>query len=174
MPLTLKFVLIYSGVALVLILILNAFFCRWLRSKNKSDDFAGKMSIVYFLGLIIVVVKLATTDFDSLGREYIAEKQKPIIQNSWSNVAIETARDRVLVLISNNDLLIEPHLNKAYINPLIWERLDVAKKKELMLTLIVYSGDYLKEEINFFEVYNKQTGQMVAEWNTIGDFSFEP
>jgi len=178
-PTTLKYILIYSGIVTVLVLILNAFLCKWLREKNISDDFPGKMSIVYLSCLIIIIIKFTITDFDASGREIVVDSSIINTTNSdrneerWTYSAYETSNNRILALISKNYLTVEHRTNKAYVSPSLWYRLDIAGKKELILSAVVYTDYITKEPVKFYDFYDKTSGKQIASWSTLSEFDFD-
>ena len=60
---------------------------------------------------------------------------------------------------------VNPQLNEAYVNPLMWSQLDVDKKEVVAQQLAFYCGSKKGTNLNWVEVKHSKTGKVLAKYS---------
>lgn len=60
---------------------------------------------------------------------------------------------------------IEANLNKTYINPLLWNKMDAKLKEDFSASLAIYCGNKKGTNLYWVEIYDKQSGKKLAKYS---------
>ncbi len=67
-------------------------------------------------------------------------------------------------------ILIEPQLNKTYIDPFLWGGMDAKLKEDFSASLAIYCGNKKGTELYWVEIYDKQSGKKLAKYSHVWGF----
>jgi hypothetical protein len=62
-------------------------------------------------------------------------------------------------------ILIEPQLNRTYIDPFLWAGMDAKLKENFSASLAIYCGNKKGTELYWVEIYDKQSGKKLAKYS---------
>lgn len=93
---------------------------------------------------------------------------------SYSTETRTKVENRVGKWQENGYLKLDLENEKAWIDPILWDNVDVDGKKEILATILVYTQiQKRKERMASFDFFNKNTGKQIASYSYFSGFSLE-
>jgi len=60
---------------------------------------------------------------------------------------------------------VNPNLNEAYVNPYIWDQLDITSKEQASMQLAFYCGKEKGTNLNWVDIKNTKSGKTLAKYS---------
>ena len=68
-------------------------------------------------------------------------------------------------LVDENYLKLKPELNKAYVDPSLWNSMDINLKEDFAASLPIYCGNVKKTNIYWVDIYDLYSGKRIAKYS---------
>lgn len=111
-----------------------------------------KITIGIIIGLLIV---FALVNNRSNKNSYSSDKKT--LTSDQVNYLEDLQRQGLIV--------IEPQLNKTYIDPFLWGGMDAKLKENFSASLAIYCGNKKGTELYWVEIYDKQSEKKLAKYS---------
>jgi len=119
--------------------------------KPKSNK-----NIKILVGVIIAVIVVFA----------IISKQPNSSQSESGRLDLNVDQINYLEDLQRQGLIsIEPNMNRAYINPVLWLQMDAQLKTDFSASLAIYCGNKKGTELYWVEIYDKQSGKKLAKYS---------
>lgn len=96
-----------------------------------------------------------------------------IEDQKYSENALSVSTQRVEQWESNDLLSISPDLYEVHISPQLWNNVDVAGKKEIMSTVMIYMEGVKGYDFNFIDFKDKINDREIGYWSSISGFEIK-
>ncbi len=130
--------------------------CPHCGAKNKKHTRAKSWIII----LVFILFGILILSNIGNGPQKTPEK----LSNSAAQIELLNG------LINDGFLQIEAHYNKAYIDPKVWNSIDVNVKENLSRGLAIYCGNKKGTHLYWVDIYDKISGKKIAKYSNSWGF----
>jgi hypothetical protein len=125
---------------------------------KKEDNRRKNKNILIGLGVFFVLAMLM--GILSPGKKTVTANPGPTLDKGQVDLINQLQREGFLK--------IEPQYNKAYIARSLWNKMDAKTKEDFSAGLAVYCGSQKGTNLNWVEIYDKQSAKKLAKYGSWG------